>query len=370
MKASSGFSVFRRGDDSGSSAGNGPEAAGLAYLLKDEYAVRSIDLPPLPAAEIRGFIRYRLTRLYPGTSDDIRFEIVDGGRGGAGPRQVLVAAAATIEAIRARTPRGKIVSVLSGFPAPETDSGRIAVLDDRIESALRISGQWTALESRPYSADGFAAAVAAMRAEVPAVQVFYDGAARTAAELRGPPDCQYIDFRSVSAAARRGELPAFGTGLSQAAPLSRNRTRLGLAAVFVLLNLIAVFARLDADTDTAYYRASAANVSRLSGLVMRYDAAVAESLRARTVDAADGGSITPYALLSDFARAASVQVRISSLTMERGAFVIEAETPNALALLRGLAGSPEFAALRLSRVQALPAGGEGVSVSGEYHDLP
>jgi hypothetical protein len=342
---------------------------GFVYLWQDSYMLRFIELPPLPNSEIWDFVKYRFSKIYPGNNDDIVFDVLDRIRDSQGLNPVLLVSADLVKKIYARYPKTHIGSFYTSFINPLGDFGRIVVCNKKIETAIFKDNYWSRLQSFDIAEKPVDILVAEILQKDLCVQLIVDDKTYSQYKYLGSERCNILKYpssldmiflRRPDSFKRKNSQKKFGKGISLVSCVS----------FVILINLIIIFNTLNISLRTTYYRSFIKNSVKMTELESRYTAMFYDisSIQSHQIYA----SIKPYRFLSALRRYNTTgSLSITSMNLTVNNFSLEAESENAIEILRSMSNSPYFTDLKLSNVQRLQNGaGERFSLVGVFHDKP
>jgi hypothetical protein len=338
------------------------------FLSCNDYVVRWVEMPKLPAAEIRNYIAYRLPRWFPEETGTIAFEPLVKYKNQNGLIPVLAAPAALINALYAAYPRAKIGAVCTAFLDPPESCARIVVFGDYFECVVAKDAEWSVVEAGSLATTDMPELLRRCSKQAQKTQIICDrGAYQDLAALENEHCSALLHEAALSPALLKGP-PAFKEVLPGGFS-GRRLAAIAAAAFLVLLNCAIFINARHYNLLAAYYKNSLANALRIATLRERY----AARLREAVVEAPEETypAIDPYQFLAALKTHTQSPLVIQTLSLTPGSFALEAETQNSIELLAELSASPLFSNLRLAGVQLLPNGnGERFTLTGAFHDRP
>ena len=358
----------------------GAEKISAVLLSRLDFDVQVVDLPPA-ARDLEGFLRLKLSSLYPASPSKTVFDYRREGRRPDGKRTAVLflSTTETLQGVRDSAPEATL-------HLPYTlVRGKVRRLRAGRTVCTFFWLDWC--EVLLFEGGGLVSSRAFGRPSSPGL--FFEQRHRELPEeYRSAPHLLYCSERDE--AMLKGVLPAVRPQVTEVVPVERaagpfSPTGRGLfpvrpsfltahgwkvlgAAALVAASVFLLAAhgrarRLEAAYDAMQRRASRAErIEELLGReeALRESLSDLEALRPRSA----------FGFLDSLAEALAPEVRLQQCTLdEQGRFRLEGETDEAFRLLGRLERSPSFSELRLTRVQRDErTGRERFSLSGVYDE--
>ncbi|WP_155816534.1 hypothetical protein [Spirochaeta thermophila] len=336
----------------------------VVFLCRQAYILRTMEVPPLPKEEVRRFVGYRIRKLYPGSEDEV---IVDAfaRMDGTGNVPVIVVPRDLVIRLQKLCPSAKVGTIVDMFVRPPGDFARMVVLEDHLEVVRYREGRWSHVEEGPVTDEALGHWKTRLLKETPRLQVVYSSGLRSIVEdLAG----EGVDLLEFDRAISRDFLSEGALGVpSRGIPWGRWATVVALTGVLILNVGLATSQGIMRE-EIRYYR----NVVERSREVL----GVLQGLRKKSEEAGGNTSasekgLRPYRFISRVRESTELPLQIFSVSIDRsGAFTLQAETTDALLLMKQLAASGYFSELGLSGVQRTLSGRERCGLKGVFHDTP
>lgn len=336
----------------------------VVFLCRKGYVLRTMEVPPLPKEEVRRFVAYRIRKLYPGSEDEVivdAFARIDG----TGNVPVIVVPRDLVIRLQKLCPSAKVGTIVDMFVRPPGDFARMVVLDDYLEVVRYREGRWSQIEEGPVTEEALRHWKTRLLKETPRVQVVYSPGMRSMLEdLAG----EGVDLLELDRAISRDFLSEGALGVSsRRVPWGRWAAVVSLVAVLILNAGLATSQGIMGE-EVRYYRNVLERSREVLGLL--------QALRKKSEEAGKNTSarekgLRPYRFMSRVRESTELPLQILSMSIDRsGVFTLQAETTDALLLMKQLAASGYFSELGLSRVQRTASGRERCWFKGVFHDAP
>jgi hypothetical protein len=357
-----------------------PGALDAVMMSRLDFEVKMVDLPAAAAAEVDGFLRYRLRSLYPGNPEDTVFDWQPMVAPGGSRRALLFITRREILEGYRQAAGGKPLFLPFTLIAPalrRAPARPVAVLfqyDGWIETVVRgADGAVASIAGRSAGDPGSDASRArelageGARAGPWIVIARRDAAAELARALGGAaaPAVQALAIEDL--VGRLGPKSAWLFG-PRKAPLTipRSVRMQVLAGLAVVLALGLVRKSVVEEQDyVGRLQVRLAQVQQASSKSVAISKDI-DSLKQEMDTLQAGASVDPYLALSELAAVLGPGVRIQSFTLDKGMFQLEAVGANPLALMEVFKARPSFSNVKLLQTTPVdrPKGQELFRITG------
>lgn len=347
-------------------ATSSPEAAKarLAWLPADQWTARVVEAPDgLEVGELRDWVKSRLRSLFHADPSTLCSDAV---RLGDGRVLVIAARAKTLEELRSRAPRARIMLAILG-PWKAEFNTRVVVLPDAYELVtIGASGQTSggiadqpAISIHRQVREGHARELDQILERMEPLrpfELFAEGRDLAALRRDPPPGAVIMD------------LAGLGKGLGSAFP-RRSRTTSPaamhyaiLASVSIVAGILLQVAREDiASRENALAARRAEFSSRMTEMIASRESGIVPPR-----SAAD--SIEALSAFAALAGAEDSSLRADRVSVEGDSFSFEGTASDAIAALDAIRKTGVFTELKLRGVSMIPGPLERFSLSGRIDD--